>query len=210
MAHFLTTNWTEKIKTNPVANMILNSHRPKLYNIRLYGLSHHPPKGKKMTKDFINKYQGRPVREETLNEEDFKEFISKYASFDQRIKSHDSVVAAQQLELIAKDGGDAGIAGSGIAVGDDDDVVVVADRGSGEEEKGEIVGDGAIKLEGDDLENEPYIYHYEETRGGDMWENVFVDDYINIHHPKLRYDYISALTGKPLQIKPPSVFFSDV
>ena len=43
-----------------------------------------------------------------------------------------------------------------------------------------------------------------------MWANVFVDDYIHIHHPKIRHDYVSALAGRGLQIKPPSVFFSDV
>ena len=45
---------------------------------------------------------------------------------------------------------------------------------------------------------------------GDMWAGVYIDNYTNIHHPKLREDYIQYITNKPLQIKPPSVFFSDV
>ena len=44
-----------------------------------------------------------------------------------------------------------------------------------------------------------------------MWDNTYVKDYINIHHPKLLPDYyIQAMKQQPLQIKPPSVFFSDV
>ena len=44
-----------------------------------------------------------------------------------------------------------------------------------------------------------------------MWDNTYVKDYINIHHPKLVPDYyIQALKQQPLVIKPPSVFFSDV
>ena len=44
-----------------------------------------------------------------------------------------------------------------------------------------------------------------------MWDNTYVKDYLNIHHPKLLPDYyIQALKQQPLQIKPPSVFFSDV
>ena len=44
-----------------------------------------------------------------------------------------------------------------------------------------------------------------------MWDNTYVKDYINIHHPKLLPDYyIQALKQQPLQIKPPSVFFSDI
>ena len=68
----------------------------------------------------------------------------------------------------------------------------------------------AVLLEGDDAVDEELIYYGEEHVGGDMWANVYVDDYINIHHPKIRFDYISALASRPLQIKPPSVFFSDV
>ena len=43
-----------------------------------------------------------------------------------------------------------------------------------------------------------------------MWDNVYVKDFININHPKLRSHYISALATRPVQIAEPSVFFSDV
>ena len=68
----------------------------------------------------------------------------------------------------------------------------------------------AYKMNEDELDDEPYLLEYEELQGGDMWANTYVDDYINIHHSKIRHDYISLITGRPLQIKPPSVFFSDV
>ena len=223
MAHFLTTDWTKKIKTNPVANMILNSHRPKLYDIKLYQLSHHPGPGKKISKRFFHKYKGSAVRDDTLTEERFKDnFETAYASFPQYEQSYNSAIdaakgiVAGQGDENANDGDDVAVvairggAGAGAGQGDEnanenDNAAIVLD---GEKKDDDDDGD-AVEIDYDNDDVQP-IYEVDERVGGDMWANVFVDDYINIHHPKLRYDYISALASKPLQIKQPSVFFSDV
>ena len=52
--------------------------------------------------------------------------------------------------------------------------------------------------------------NHREVDEQDYWANTYVQDYINIEHPKERLCYVSALSSAPLQIKPPSVFFSDV
>lgn len=218
MAHFLTTNWTEKIKTNPVANMILNSNRPTAYHILLRTLTHHPPKGRYLTDDYFKKYLlDDDARYDVVDEEQFAKIKKAYADREQFKKSYNSAVLAQNLEKMQQDGIDAGI------VGGDGDVAVVPNAAANDEEE-DLFGDDEqeekdVEYEAliesgdfgeDDVAPEILDVMQEEPVGGDMWANVFVDDYIHIHHPKLRYDYITAMTGKPLQIKPPSVFFSDV
>ena len=54
MAHFLTTNWTDKIKNNPVANMILNSNRIHGYEITIRDLQRVPHYGY-INSDYIAK-----------------------------------------------------------------------------------------------------------------------------------------------------------
>ena len=216
MAHFLTTNWTEKIKTNPVANMILNSNRPSVYHILLRTLTHHPPKGRYLTDEYFKKYLlNDNARYDVLDEEQLEKIKKTYADREEFKKTYNSAILAQRLEKMEQDGIDAGI------VGGDGDVNVVANANDdeddlfGDEEKEEKDVEYEALVESgefgeDDVAPEILDVIQEEKVGGDMWANVFVNDYINIHHPKLRYDYISAMTGKPLQIKPPSVFFSDV
>ena len=78
-----------------------------------------------------------------------------------------------------------------------------------DEEKGDY---DIISIPDDDVESvESLQLMFEGTRHGESgyWDNTYVKDYINIHHPKLLPDYyIQALKGQPLIIKPPSVFFS--
>ena len=196
MAHFLTTNWTDKIKTNPVANMILNSHRPKLYRIQLQELTARPAKGKLMTNAFLNEYLSGPVRDETVDEEKFLEVKGTYATVSERQLAHNTVILAERASADEKK--------------DDDDDVVIALGGAGGIAAPLDDNDLKDADEYGELDGEDPLLTYEEMKGGDMWANTYVDDYINIHHPKLRHDYITLITGRPLQIKPPSVFFSDV
>ena len=228
MAHFLTTDWTHKIKTNPVANMILNSHRPKLYRMKLHEITHHPEEGSYMSRAFVSKYS-TVERDEILTAEDFKNATDTWATIPEYLETYNSVIQADE------DGDE--------KKGDDDDVAIVVrkigDKGDGDKgkikgkEKGGIVGvaahpvakkkdgDGIVNVEvkrkatlenAQELDEDEYelALSYEELQGGDMWANTYVNDYINIHHPKIRMDYVTALTGRPLQIKQPSVFFSDV
>ena len=224
MAHFLTTDWTNKIKTNPVANMILNNNTPKekYYRIRLRELTHHPKEGQLISYRFIRNFLGPVDRDEIVTEEYLNTALigsedGNYVTAKQYKTSYNSAIEA--LRKHAVEGGDDGIvgAGSGIALDadSDDDVAIVADHGDGKEDEKEDVKEddefaGAVDFE-DENEDYPDILIANELEPSrDMWKNIFVDDYIHIHHPKVRSDYIYALTGKPLQIKPPSVFFSDV
>ena len=183
MAHFLTTNWTEKIKTNPVANMILNSNRRNLYQVNLTKLEYFPAKGKKINKGFIQYWLDEvPDESHTFDDENFSRIKKLYPSRKQYIHTYNKVVDAQR-----KADADAGIE---VKEPDEDDYTDAADVP-------EI--------------HQPTLMDVEdEWQEGDMWANTYVDDYINIHHPKLRHDYVTLITGRPLQIKPPSVFFSDV
>ena len=212
MAHFLSTNWTEKIKTNPVANMILNSHRPKLYRVKLHQLTHNPAEGDYITSGFINKFTDKDVRDEIITAKQFKRTRRAYSTIPEYIRSYNSVVAADD----DSDDDDVAVAAvrGGAGVGDKGQVF----DGPAKDEKG-IMGvevkrkpdlDKAREIDEDDYDDENLLLSYEELQGGDMWANTYVNDYINIHHPRIRIDYVTALTGKPLQIKPPSVFFSDV
>ena len=49
----------------------------------------------------------------------------------------------------------------------------------------------------------------EESDSYSIMNNTYVKDYIHINHPSIRQDWTSALTNKPLLIKPPPFFFSQ-
>ena len=51
-------------------------------------------------------------------------------------------------------------------------------------------------------EYEPEDFH-------SIMNNTYVKDYIHIHHPSIRGDWLQLITGKPLAIKPPPHFFSQ-
>lgn len=201
MAHFLTTDWTHKIKTNPVANMILNSNQAKNYRVTLRELRAVPGKGKLMTDAFLRKYLSPEyVRDEIVDSEGLEKIRNAYATPSQRQEAHNKIILASRggAEVEMKDDDDVGIVAVGGAAGR---VVKVDDNDFSD----------AVEYDSDDeIDGEDILLSYEQASGSDMWANTYVDDYINIHHPKIRHDYVSALTGKPLQIKPPSVFFSDL
>ena len=161
MADYLTTNWTEKIKTNPVANLVLNSNKQMLYS-NLQGVLNHPREikaGDGLFKDDeidIDIYHAF-----TYNQDDFNKLKERKFSEKQAI-----AVARQKIN-----------------------------QG----------------------QSQPFGIHFytdvdEEgmVEVPDYWANTYVQDYINIDHPKLRPCYIQALSNSTLSIKPPSVFFSDV
>ena len=231
MAHFLTTNWTQKIKTNPVANMILNSKRPKSYRVAMRKLTKRPGEGKLMTNRFMAQFLGPEEDVEIVDEEEFKAKLETYATIPQRREVHNKIIMAKrqedELKLAEEAKKDGAGDGSGIALGDAGDVaVVVGGAGDGgddddvdDEDDDDVLGavkkyndndfDDAVSVDSE-YGSEEYLVDGEEIIGGDMWENVYVDDYINIHHPKLRPHFIDLISQKPLQIKSPSVFFSDV
>ena len=251
MAHFLTTNWTEKIKTNPVANLILNNNKkPPKYRIRLQTLTHKPGPKKYATGAFLNKFLGPVGRDDIVTAEELEPITAVYPTRGEYMESYNSAIKAVLKEEAEKKVGD----------GDDDDDVVVASVGrpSGRDPALEPVHVGPLRVGGakagiglardskaqdaevarmkksgivvakksaidnidhknfddaveyDSDDSAPEILDVDEINQNSMWDNVYVNDYIHIQHPKIRYDYINALAGKPLQIKPPSVFFSDV
>ena len=193
MAHFLTTNWTDKIKTNPVANMILNSNRANMYRMKIYNLGFVPPKGKLITKGFIKYWQDEHIKSEgVFDVKGKKRMEGLYPSPAEYVQSYNSAIIAQRKEDEEK---------SGIEVKVDDYDDDASDLDNEYVDAIDADKDGV----GPDLR-----YVDDEWQEGDMWANTYVDDYINIHHPKLRPEYITLITGRPLQIKPPSVFFSDL
>ena len=50
---------------------------------------------------------------------------------------------------------------------------------------------------------------YEPEDFNSIMNNTYVKDYIHIHHPSIRGDWLQLITGKPLAIKPPPHFFSQ-
>ena len=155
---YLTTNWTEKMKTNPVANMVLNG-RPRML----------PFEFRKLT-SMDNFEQDPNTGYDRISKWDALE--SKYIPENKWLRTMFHNMNEDYILQMEPD---------------DVEELVEADK--------------AIYIAHD--MNQPPI-------DSDPWDNVYVKDYINIHHPKLRPCLISALNGKPLQIKPPSVFFSDV
>ena len=169
MADYLTTNWTEKIKSNPVANLVLNSNRTNLHHLSwktITNRNQYMQNGE--TKDIFA--FGREAQ--TINQNQIDWFKNNNVSKQQVI---------QKIE-------------------------------QGQMPFGFF---GAVNDDGEAPEVDPIDFYDinqidENVEVPDYWANTYVQDYINIDHPKLRPCYIQALSNSPLSIKPPSVFFSDV
>ena len=262
MADYLTTNWTEKIKTNPVANLILNNKRHKMINVTYGHLQQVPAKGYITSNWILENLKGKQnldVNQETYDanvprmldpelgtHDTMQQFMLDFNRGRQRAekamqKSREKqqpvkgkgVVGQKQskeVRMVSKDGisgvnangnnDPASIVKDGIGQGDTNITTVIRNE---EDEKASELGDLDEEMEklaqemvgDDDVENlstEQALLAFggEKYQGGSMWNNVYVDNYTNIHHPKLRYHLIDLMSKQPLAIKPPSVFFSDV
>lgn len=290
MADYLTTNWTEKIKTNPVANMILNGKKgTAIQRVNIRQVLKLPRKGVldsntlfKYSKaapgivtlhDYLNDDNIDPADDindvvEELNRPRRREFAKKTREKAKRRvakekekerkeqeKQHeklndnsngnginenendnsnenininaDEQVQAQGLqfihendELINND-----VAARKGAIGKNkEDVRAHASHGEVAVRLGEqsgnaiVIEDDASDISSDNElvdidENDPMLVGFDmpdTVPSSGMWDNVYVKDFININHPKLRSHYISALATRPVQIAEPSVFFSDV
>ena len=159
MADYLTTNWTEKIKSNPVANLILNNNS---------------------------------------------------ATFKVRTLSKNASVAVGKVKQMQFNVGNENA--QGIAEIQALDSLIEAFRGAKPDTN--VYANDEAKEEAVEAALQKGIGTYQDydftVNDGDYWANTYVQDYINIDHPKLRPCYIQALSNSPLSIKPPSVFFSDV
>ena len=257
MSHFLTTNWTEKIKTNPVANLLLNSNRVRSWTVTTRHLTHVPAKGH-ITPSYIKQHSwdiGLGFKDERAKNE-LLSILDSELEFRKRFNAHrDSIEQMNKLGMIippereqgigygykgfarAKDGGKDGVMlgdgmdnnGGDVAVGTgpkkkysgdkleiDDDGMERKENENDEYDDFDVSAppldsDTESVVEDDELKHaESFGYEDEEYVGGDMWANMYVKDFINIHHPKNRVHAIDNITRRPLHIKPPSVFFSDV
>lgn len=170
MADYLTTNWTEKIKFNPVANLILNGNRTNLHNISWKTITNRDQYMVDGDNEDIVAFGRLP---KTLTQDEMNYFKKQNISKQQVIQR----IKQGQMPF-------------GFFGGRD--------------------GDGAAP----DIDNGIKFYDvndvHKDVEVQDYWANTYVQDYINIDHPKLRPCYIQALGNSPLSIKPPSVFFSDV
>ena len=59
-----------------------------------------------------------------------------------------------------------------------------------------------------DIKNVPYVGK-QESDSYSIMNNMYIKDYLNVHHPSIRQDWTGALKSGPLQIKPPPFFFSQ-
>ena len=241
MAHYLTTNWTEKIKNNPVANMVLNSKNYKIWNVTLRSLTHAPPFGHKMTEEFIQKHSTDQVF--TFESENRKQhFVERFETQpeviqmfndrnrvggyvkskrvkrrQQRQRQREQIdimgmlAAGDDVDVVANEGDDVGIVGVPQRNRGKDEID--ADANDDDEDEGPDVG-GLLFYDEDDLESldedDLQIVYEDDPVTGDMWANMYVKDFINIHHPKQRVHIIDRIKTSPLSVKPPSVFFSDI
>ena len=167
----LTTNWTEKIKTNPVANLTLNSNKANLRYVYFQQADRYDDKYGYLDYDFRNSTL------EKVEKSTWGEIKTQHESEDQlkhRIQEK-RIKGGQRARRRRRDGNQ-----------NEDGI----------------------------LPSTFYEYNPEEDQEDevipDYWANTYVADYINISHPKIRPCYVSALSRTPLQIKPASVFFSDV
>ena len=194
MVDYLTTNWTEKIKTNPVANLILNNNFVK-YKI-----------------GSLNEITGIRGTANNLKMPSKRQRFLRTSDNAYKNTSNKKTIRARILD----DFGDViNPVDPNAAPGDDDDDEEENNNDNVVAEHDAMVIDADPEVEVDFV---PGFYtfgqeEYEDTEpdpNADMWANTYVKDYINIHHSKLRPCYVSALSSRPLEIKPPSVFFSDV
>jgi hypothetical protein len=161
----LTTNWTEKIKTNPVANCVLNSNRYDFARVR------------------YNRPLQRASQIQRNRDGDGIEHINSFGGAEKRMR-----------------------------------VDHIKDFLNGKLSESQAIAKGHAEIAAHDARrwgwdfrfyDEPDQYEAD-VEVPDYWANTYVKDYINISHPKIRPCYVSAMSSQPLQIKPPSVFFSDV
>ena len=192
---YLSTNWTEKMKTNPVANKILNPN--KVHNMLFTRSSY-------KNKDYVRNEKGELI--------DIKGKIiysriypSSYwfnppseaqDAFNKRMANIKKQKLIHQIRRDEKWGSNWSSYNwarkSRLNYGFD------------EEDEDEN--------NNNENEQEEHYATYEtlESDKHEYFANTYIDDYTNIHHPKLRLDYVQAIKAQPLQIKPPSVFFSDI
>ena len=157
---YLTTNWTEKIKTNPVANAMLNSKKYTFTGVIF---------GKKLQAPYQIQESGRITgggvgRQALIRSDEWEEFERQFPDE----KDAPEIYMNTRRQFASRN--------------------FPVDKASVQYH---------VKT-GDIFKSED-----------DYWDNLAVD-YINISHPKNRPCYVSAMSSHPLQIKPPSVFFSDV
>lgn len=253
MNDILTTNWTEKIKSNPTANLILNSNRVKTYDVFTATLRTEPSKGY-LTEEYVYSHLGDKEWHKGISQEEYDQFYTRmdrkheyvkgfnereeYAKIGRQLiknrRREERKRRKRRQQKIEQNRQDRRL-GIRRRKGDPNvnnvnqlDVDIDLDHGQGivQEEK----FDGEEEDDGNDNENdndddavsvassvphdvdlrERLMFVEDEHQGGDMWANVYIDNYTNIHHPKLRYHIIDGMSSRPLAIKPPSVFFSDV
>ena len=287
MVDYLKTNWTQKIKTNPVANMILNGKKVAPRRMIEIGKVHKLSRTGRLTIDDLieNSTMKRKLtllEYDHLNEEEKKEMddimyaddfldeenkkkdrralrkrkrrrrvryqkqqqqqIQKFqqqqqqqpqAINQQNDNNNDAAIAAQKAQAdirypvlkrsVREEVLEPDVAVenrnrfTGVGVGG---VVpsVIPDTGVGENRNssGAALGNGIVISSDDDSDYAEYDDLYLHFEGGEeggssgMWDNTYVKDFIHIHLPKQRVCHVSALSNAPLQVKPTSVFFSDV
>ena len=242
MADYLTTNWNHKIKTNPVANLILNSNMPsKLYYVRKKGIDN-------VADITRNRDGGRTVSRGWMTENEFFDFLRQeqrpskhflqsmrrddkiniynrwmYKKIVEHEKAHDKrkkqmIIEARELLENDKDMNNNNNNNNDNNINIDDAI----EEYTQEEDNFDVTDHddrykrmGIFRKSPADITQEigqgmPY-YEVEDIRDDTgYWDNVYVKDFINIQHPKLRNCHVSALSTRQVDIKPPSVFFSDI
>ena len=173
MVDYFKTNWTEKIKRNPVANKILN---PK------------------------TNYGGLVVRQAVLDNYEFENNHTKTKIKKiQKTKGDGFYVTEQRLKNLLNDKD---------RPPTENEIIQQYHKQVEDVRLGKIAAHSVVLPPKNSviITADPTDKHFQEP---DYFGNMYVD-FMNIHHPKLRVDYIQALSSQPLNIKPPSVFFSDV
>ena len=181
MATYLNTNWTEKIKTNPVANRILNSNKTTIRPVAFHFVDRYSTTLGTLRED-VDKGHREDV--DIKKWEDFKQNYLTNRQLRDKIEDKRRATRKERQKYFDEKGTYMPAAAPSHQWGMLPAWVYEA------YENGQ--------------------YDEENTRILDYWANTYVKDYINIDHPKLRPCYISAMSKNPLHIKPPSVFFSDV
>ena len=171
---YLTTNWRDKMQTNPVANMILNNPKHKIgYKFKIRSLTHLPGGRAAAARDFVE-YYGDPM----IGLRDNVDFVPINDPLF-KITKEQYPTQTELLNAINR--------------------LRRANAGRNWDDYAEEKYKDGHWIEIADVWGKKQ-----------MWTKTFVNDYINIDHPKRRVHLIDAIANKPLQTKPPSVFFSDV
>ena len=181
MATYLNTNWTDKIKTNPVANKILNSNKTTIRPVVFHYVHEYDRNSGRLAEDRDAAHRA----DVDLKKWDiFKQNNQTNRQLVERIMDKRNATREERQQHYNNTGKDWPEAAKDNQWGMLPAWTYYADE------------------DGDYDEHNVTIQDY--------WSNVYVKDFINIDHPKLRPCYVSAMSRNPLQIKPPSVFFSDV